>query len=565
MTISPVVRRAVLLISLMTLVGCTELVTYQLVDDASQVPPAAFPYALSKTRITTTFTVTLVNCDPAKDSAYPSLNLKVAAVTAQAFEADPSERYYVDYTQLSTFWKSTALKVTTAGDETLQGINTESNDQTLQISGAFLQTAASIAGAALTGAVHVRTEQPVAQQNQYDAQYYANPDAQHNFPENNARQPTHPKPEYISACSGDARAAVDNLVAKKRTLQDAQAKTKGAGSASAPSVASDAALSQAANDVADAEKAVTLTIPMTVEPIIADFRGADGNSFVEHHLYSADLLKYIRSKWVDKSRRDGWIDVSYNGSVPLTEASASDKYVRAAKASVANGGSDLVPVADDISFELSIRRFWLSAAPANTSTKGSAATATSGGTVQHDGLVVRQPAIGYFRTCLGACQPPDEYGVVAPDPNGTNLDLEPQVQVSVPQLGKKLELPLHNGFGQDMSLGLTLGPDGSMNVLSFQDNSTIGAGLTAVGNAGTAYTNAMTARNGAITARNGAITAQEGLATSAEQIAVGYAGLATTNASYADNALKAQADCIQQAQTIVKNGRSPTVQCPGGQ
>ncbi|RKP57657.1 hypothetical protein [Pararobbsia silviterrae] len=544
--------------------ACTELVTYQLADDRAEIPPAAFPYALSQTRLTTTFTVTLVDCTPAKDSTFPSLSLKVAAATSQTFEADPKERYYVDYTQLATFWKSTTLKVTTAGDQTLQSVNTESNDQTLQISGAFLQTAASIAGAALTGRVHVPEAEQAAQQKQleFDLQFKQNAPLGPNSGAGGT--PTHPPYAIVSACSHDAMTSIDTLNKKKQALKTLQATLKPAGGASAPSTASDAAISQAANDVADATKAVTLLIPMTLEPKIDEFTASDGSP-IERHLYPASLLTYIRQKWVDRAFQNTWIDVSFNGAAPVTEAVPRDAYAIAAAASVQGGGNDLVPESTDVSFELFVRKFSLGVAPAKGTQAASGSVATSGGPIQHDGLVVRQPATGFFRACLGTCQAPDAFGVVPPDAAGVNVDLEPQLQVSVPQLGKKLHMPLHNGFGQDMTLAVTLGPDGSTNVLSFQDNSTIGAGLTAVANAGTTYTSAVTAQNGAITARNGALTAQEGLAVSNEQIAAGYAGLATTNASFADNALKAQADCIQQAQTIIKNGRSPTVQCPGGQ
>ncbi|KAE8758401.1 hypothetical protein FSO04_18570 [Paraburkholderia madseniana] len=555
-------QRALAFASVLLIIGCTDLVTYHLADETSQVPPAAFPYALSKARLTTTFSVTLVNCDPAKVSAFPSLNLKVVAATAEAFEADPDERYYVDYTQLSTFWKSTNLKVSTAGDQTLQSVNTESSDQTLQISGVFLQTVASIAGAALIGNVHVPAEQAATQQRQLAEHALAYKNTLDSYLVGQVPQPTQPPYEIVSACSADAKRAVDELKAKKAALKALQAKTRSATGASSPSAASDAAISQAANDVADATKAVTLIIPITIEPKIGDFVNEQDGTLSDNHLYMADLLKYVRDEWVDKSYQNGWLDVSFNGANPVTEVPENDPAAIAAAARAKNGENVLVPEMTDVSFELFVRKFSLR--PPTATSDPSAPRVAPGGATEHDGLVVRQPATGFFRACLGLCRPADKFGVVPPDPTGANVDLQQQVQVSVPQLGKKLDMPLHNGFGQDMSLALTLGPDGAMNILSFQDNSTIGAGLTAVGNAGAAYTSAVTARNAAITARNGAVTGQEGLAVSNEQIAVGYAGLAGTNASFADNALKAQADCIQQEQTIVKNGRSPTVQCPGG-
>ncbi|WP_233827729.1 hypothetical protein [Paraburkholderia sp. ZP32-5] len=618
-------KMVVALASLALTVACTDLISYHMADD-TEIPPASFPYALTKTRLTTVFTVTLATCTAVQNSKYPSMDLKVTAATAPLFEVDENQRYYVDYTQLTSFFKSTTLKIVTNSDNTLQSVNTESSDQTLQVTGAFLQTAAAIAGAAFTGNVHVQQATTESQkvQAREDVVYREESLKEAKRLIDNGEKPsaTAPTQRFVTACSDDAITAVGNLEKAQKALKTAQAKSKPTngpqGAASAPTAASDAAVIKAANDVIEATKHVTVTIPITIEPTLDDFVVNGQLKLVK--IYRDDLLKYLRPIWVRQEFQAGWIDVSFNGSKPATEALPTDSAAVAAAAAAivaANAATDatqaaseaaasapaaasdaaiaaadaaaaaeaassaaskahqpvataalVVPEVDDVSFHLFVRKYSFGGlakkkdqpVPAKASASRSVVVApqvASGVATEEEGLVVRQPAVGYYRTCLGVCREPNIRGVVMQDPAQKDVDLLPEMPVSVPQLGKTLHLPLHNTFGKDMTLGVIVGADGAVNTLSFQDNSTIGSGLTAIGGAATAYTSTVTAQNAAITARNGAITAQEGVLTS-------NASLASSNASFADNALKAQSDCISQAQAIVKAGKLPTVACPEG-
>jgi hypothetical protein len=156
------------------------------------------------------------------------------------------------------------------------------------------------------------------------------------------------------------------------------------------------------------------------------------------------------------------------------------------------------------------------------------------------GLVVRQPALGLLRACLGMCPKSDKYEMVAPDPTGLNGDIQIPLQVSIPQLGRRWALPLENGFGEDMSLALTVGPDGNLNTLSFQNNSTLGAGLAAIGTAASTYQTSVANRNTAIAAQNAAAAAV---------------------AAYPDTVLKSQVDCVQQQTTLLKTDVKPAIGC----
>ena len=114
--------------------------------------------------------------------------------------------------------------------------------------------------------------------------------------------------------------------------------------------------------------------------------------------------------------------------------------------------------------------------------------------------------------------------------DSTNADLATNTSLTIPQLGKRIRIPLHTHVGDDVSISATL----ALN----SDAQTVDR---------LAYSGAVTAQNAAITAQNGAVTAQSALTLS--------------NAQMADNKLKAQADCMAQQATIVKAGGTPVTAC----
>lgn len=228
---------------------------------------------------------------------------------------------------------------------------------------------------------------------------------------------------------------------------------------------------------------------------------------------------------------DARIDVTLNGSDPITEGDPS----------LLPKGA---PPSSDVSIDLYVQHWSYSThaeCPIQKDSSGSKEIRVCpGDQTVRSGIVLRQPALGLVRACIGSCPQPDKFEVATNNKEAGDGDVAVPFPVSVPQLGKKLVMPVHNPFGRDTNLTLTLGPDGTLTTLSVQDNSTIAAGLTGVGNAATAYTNAIAARNTAIAAQNTAAAAVAG---------------------YPDTVLKGQADCLQQQAAIVKAGGTPAIQC----
>jgi len=599
------------LCALTLLAACTTCLVASHVDgDDTEIPPGSFPYSLPKTIITTVYTVTLTNCDPAKGSAYPSLNLKVSATATPTFEADSNERYFIDYQKLENFFKSTNIGIITASDSSLLSVNAARSDQTLQIAAATLQTGAAIVGAAITG----RVASPEVEKNTSYSDNKLPQGAVIALPPVTSGQPaiqTVPTVQYKSACSSDAIKAVKALTTAQTRLHAIQAtqesspsKQAGAAPASDPNPSSSAsaastALSLATTAVQNARDALTVTVALTVEPKPSDFKPSSANSHIVLAKYHASLLGYIKDKWVDPQYQDDLIDVSFNGAFAVTEtppdstsdaALARDATMAASSAALAAKAASAA-AAEAVKAGVATNTVATATADAaiNAATAAadaaSAASAAAAGSAQglttfhrmaagtsdvemvvvlhretairlqiaapspaSAGIVVREPARGIFRTCLGQCQAPDQFFASITGTNGINIDLQKQpLAISVPQLGRKLIMPLHNHIGQDMNLTLAMGADGSLLAMSFQDSSTIAASLTAVGNAATTYMNGVSARNTAIAADNTATSSQ--------------AALATTEATLPDLQMKSLVDCYQQQQTLILQGRTDLPKC----
>ncbi len=463
--------------------ACTSVVSYKLPADSSAIPPRSFPYALQKTKLATAFTVTLAGCKIKPDDTRPAMQIKIAATTTQTYEADPLERYYIDYGELIGFFKTTNLKVITANDQTLQTLNAEVNDQTLQVTGALLQSAVQIGGASIIGGIGV-------------------PRVSHSqFPESLIIRPSGVPPvippavtSLASACSEAAEKALATLDQANAALKKAILESNYLGAGTDP------VITLATDDVTKARAPLTATITIAKEPMLADLTA--GHDFS----YPVQVMDYVKTRWVSQSYPSlANIDLEVNGGAKVP-------------------GDTLVTI------KVAVEP-WSHAAP-NTS-----ATASVD---KIDGLVIRQPALASMRVCMNSCGMADALGVLPRDAKGVNIDLAPITRVVLPQMGKRLTLPLHNSLGTDVTLALALAPDGSVNTLSMQSNTTAAAGLGAVSSAAGAYSTAITARNTAITASNGA---------------------AVTSVQFADTILKAQADCLAQQALIVKAGGTPTVSC----
>ncbi|MFT4506517.1 hypothetical protein [Caballeronia sp. 15711] len=547
--------------------ACTTLVSHSVTDGTTALPDSAFPYALPKTRLTTTFTVTLDSCDPPENPGEKGFAaLKVSAITTQSFEADPTERYYIDYTKLSGFFKSTNLKVITNSDQTLQGLNSEYSDQSLQVAGAALQTAAGVAGAVLTGGASAaipKVQQPKDASTTLFSRFLV--DRKNIAPPPETVPAKEPDPPRGSACNRTTYRLYRAWIEKTQQLKLAQDSAKEVAAAVATSGVSaiatatsnqggsvvDPGVTKATTALAKASEPLSITIPVVIEPQLSHFdSGTKGSAF--SHDYLVDLVKrYVAPKWfaLKKSDRPTYkiedIRVTYkdgpveDATVPITIELRvlpwSRGYDAKAAMTAAPASAASAPIYDGLQDDAT-----------NDRARNPAA---------FNGVEVRQPALGTVRVCIGSddankgrsCTPLDERGVIPADNDGTDRDLAAPVKVSIPQLGKKFALTLHNGFGDDVTLALALGADGSMNTLSFVNNSTAANGLTAVTNASTGYTAALTAENTAITARNGAVTA----ANTAQ----------VSNAQFADTVLKAQSDCLQQQAAILKVGEVPAIGC----
>ncbi|WP_236572866.1 hypothetical protein [Burkholderia sp. 8Y] len=436
--------------------------------------------------------------------------LSVAACVSQTFEADSDEYWSIKYRQLESVFRNTSLKLNLNGNQTIQGLNSTSNDQSLQVAGATLGTASAIAGAFFTG--RVPTPAGIKQ----------NPSDWTLFYDTNTQILN---PSVATVCSPRATRALANVqklksdLAKGTSSKNSKATDQGSSAASAAQTA-DSATSSVAGQLAEALKLVSLTIPVTITPRKGDVPSqqpsADGRPTV-FKAYPVGFLAQVWQAWGSSSSPPSGFHFSINGSddtIPVPTNGLSWEHA-------------------DAVVELSLldgTHRWKDQSFIDDKPKDSPVA----------GLVVRQPIAGRLRVCLSLCAPLDENWYAPVDPANAKGDIMAPVTVSIPQFGRHLVLPVDNRFAQNLNISLTVGADGAPSVLSYQSDSSLAAGVSAVGTGASAYTNAINARNTAIAAQNSA---------------------ATSVATYPDTALKAQADCMQQQAAIVKLGGTPSVPC----
>jgi hypothetical protein len=558
------------------LAGCTYLASYHYDPDVAGPEDGSFPYALVRTRIQVTYTLQLTDCgvtpaDPNEvflkvDPNVPSIGVKVTATVGQTFEADPNEKYYIKTKKLTGFWKNTSLKVTTASDQSLQSLNTEYSDQTLQVAGAALQTAASVAGDVMIAAnpvgamLALRTTLPIGGK----AAAVKVPAAKHAAPK--------PAPaKRLSACLPSVATALEKYQSLQKSIS-AEVKNSKAGNP-----ASDAAVSYETSQLSAQQTALTITLIRNILPDPSQFTPSKKDLHLSEAPTDMNLSAYVRAAWIDPENKV-WgpkavptmpVQVVFNQR-PVTLVCPDKTVVTAAAngacllppplpapASGAAAAQAAEPVTDLPDSQIIIYAYEATL-PAGVGTKGGSYTSDqivdpSGD--KSDGVMLRQPAIGYARVCMGHCKPADSQGIVMAQAMMPDYDLTAtKTPLTIPQLGKHYKVKMHAHIGDDVNVGFTLGADGAPLSLSLTNTSTAAQGMTSVGSAANAYSAAVTAQNGAITAANGAVTAQEGIATS-------NASLAVSNAQLNDNKLKAQSDCLTQQAAIIKLGATPVTTC----
>lgn len=97
-------------------------------------------YHLGMTQFDITITRRVGACDPGKQ---PEVSTKLEAVARKV--ADPHQRYFVDYSEMASGNKTTAVTITLNENRTLKSINAESDDRTAEIAKNIITSAAKVA------------------------------------------------------------------------------------------------------------------------------------------------------------------------------------------------------------------------------------------------------------------------------------------------------------------------------------------------------------------------------------------------------------------------------------
>ncbi|WP_250495408.1 hypothetical protein [Caballeronia sp. GAWG1-1] len=525
--------------------------------------------------------MTLTGCGNVPRVGHNSLKVSVSAIPALVVQADPQERYFVDYSELQKFWKSTDFTLNTDDNDILQSVNTEASDQTLQIAGATLQSAAQIAGAVFTGGVSVPVVQAAKskKQNNYVqlsieqnktlspelAEYLRNAKKESSGKKGEPRNAA-PKrvkePLNDTACTDDAFKSWLDVQTQAKALKDSKKTDTPASGVSAASQPADAGITAAANSLVQATKAISATF--IIEPKLRR------DQFVPNTLDN-DNDDLIYREQVDV--------VDMAGRIAEVGALAQAKYVGKGWVSINEARPHLIGT--QIAFELRLRRWSVGDAASDaTSTAGvGPGEAMPDGTTRFEGLVVRSPAYGSLKVCVDVCgYDVDHTGIrIVPrrDKTDNNYVMPTSIQkpyqvvadrpfleqaivqetsIALPQFGKKIRMPLHNKIGQDGTLQISVASNGSLNLLAFRNNSNVASGISSIGSAGTAYSTAISNKDTAIAARNTALN-------SGITYSTGLYTLGADQAGVSDQILKSQADCLAQQSTIIKAGGTPKADC----
>jgi hypothetical protein len=172
-----------------------------------------------------------------------------------------------------------------------------------------------------------------------------------------------------------------------------------------------------------------------------------------------------------------------------------------------------------------------------------------------DGLLIRDPAVGFVQNCTVTAQPGVPAGQEKSDgasfmpilkfcdqpqlnltETTANGDGSTRLAVTAPQLGRVLVLDESSALFENDSLGVNLNADASIQSVSTHDISSAATGFSSLGTAASDASSAIASRNTAVSSQNTALSTQVQLP---------------------DTINKARADCYTQATAVTAAGGKP--------
>jgi hypothetical protein len=581
--------------------SCSKLKVDYMPPFSSEQQPlrGSFVYALPMTSITVTGTVTLNDCDriianePAPSADLPldadappidiAENLSISAVSV----ADRTQRYAIPVEELRSWTKQINVTVATTPNKALQNINSAMTDQIGPAVLATVQAVIAVAGAVAVPAAAPLTMKQLATADTFALastkfgstkayKYIKSHPREHFKPavlqqkfnispaflqalQNAAHEVSPPQvktPAPLQVCNSDVDAALHEITDQDAVIQKYLAKS----SAQHPTTGGTAAPTPPAQDPH------IVRAQARIAQIIAQYHLARQFSYTwtpsrtdRDPTSSGTSLSYYRNS---RSHLDlfnsivapAWL--SDSGKVAIASAKSGDQ-LWAAQQKLVPAIELLIATQTWTGGTQYPEEKYVSPMPPITSVPK----------LQVGGIVVRDPALGVLRTCLGTCRgqlassqqnadigensDPDANMGFRPisgadDPNNSYIevtqDIAPALPVQLPQFGRVVIQPLKNGLFETSSVSVALNADGSIASVGNQDSSALSGstGLGAVTSAANAEASAIAARNTAVGAQNTAIM---------------------NAASLVDTVNKNLADCLTQQAAILKAGGRPIGSC----
>jgi len=425
--------------------SCTELEVDPLASGTAP-PSGAFVYALTRTTLQITGSVTLNSCKPfdidGKGAYEPGWDISETVAVTPAYEADPDAQYYIPYDKLRSLWKETSATITTASNKTITGLNGTVNDQVGPTVLAAGLAAVQIAGGLGVVPVPSTAEKLAAV-------------------EKNTATHTKTPPKY---CSTAVTAALDRIEQDNKTIRtDANADATAKATSPNPEIA----FLQSEITRLQSETFLTRRFSVLWTPSFSDAQTVDSTktifsqSFALYDAYISDWLSDDGKAWLKANPKTAKA-IAINS--PLTVQVELNTW---------SMGPTPTPAAP----------------PAAGGATVEAKTATS--------FVVRDPALGTLRVCRGPCGS----GAAATLVDVTG-DLATPVPLAFGQFGRKLVLPLNNQVFENSTLALAFNADGSISSQGNHSTPTLVSGLGTAGQIGTAIGTNQTNRNSSIAAQN---------------------------------------------------------------
>lgn len=493
---------------LLPISACVEITsTRQNGNDNIEKVAGAIPYVLPMATFLITATYTL-NCSDNGTQQVPQITPTFAM--SQVNMPDMNERYYINSEDLKSWLKDSQITVNTNPNQTISSANGTVNDLAGPDIATAVGVAAGVAGAVFTAGAGAPVELGTGALLATDVHVPAFKGL-FKFP-----PPKAPKLTCGAPLNDQTAAAINQLLILRAKITDRLADP------SKPSTTTDPELGIYFNQIADLSlQALTIktSYVWTPYPNVASNSGKsksspnptpDENGILKAHF--DDTSKLINHWFVD------------NTEPAIVERMST------------------LPLADQLELRFVSWSYNKEGpAPVLAETKG---------------FVLRQPAIGTLRMCGTKCQTPGQKTTgsdgFAPTVSFDNTTTVAELDnINIPQFGRRLIAPFRNIMFQNTTIAFALGADGSITSLGTHDMSTSNSFLTTLGSSVQSVSGAFAARATAIGANNTAIGAANTAAAAVAQ--------------YADVALKAQADCITQRNTIIAAGAIPVVQCTNSQ